>query len=200
MSKEEKPKARSRLRRTISDTYLVRACLKGDEKAWSSLVDKYKNLIFSIPIKYGLTPDEAADIFQSVCLELLRDLPQLREPRALPAWLIRITSHKCFHWKKKQQKLVTDDRSQEELSNLQEPHAGPDDLLSDLEREQTLRDAVAELDPRCRKLVKMLFTEIPPRPYTEVAKSLGVAKGSIGFIRGRCLDRLKRALLRRGFE
>jgi RNA polymerase sigma factor (sigma-70 family) len=174
--------------------------LKGDEKAWASLVDKYKNLIFSIPIKYGLTPDEAADIFQSVCLELLRDLPQLREPRALPAWLIRITSHKCFHWKKKQQKLVTDDRSQEELSNLQEPHAGPDDLLSDLEREQTLRDAVAELDPRCRKLVKMLFTEIPPRPYTEVAKSLGVAKGSIGFIRGRCLDRLKRALLRRGFE
>jgi RNA polymerase sigma factor (sigma-70 family) len=200
MSKEETPKARSRSRRTISDTYLVRACLKGDEKAWSSLVDKYKNLIFSIPIKYGLTPDEAADIFQSVCLELLRDLPQLREPRALPAWLIRITSHKCFHWKKKQQKLVTDDRSQEELSNLQEPHAGPDDLLSDLEREQTLRDAVAELDPRCRKLVKMLFTEIPPRPYTEVAKSLGVAKGSIGFIRGRCLDRLKRALLRRGFE
>ena len=200
MTKEEKPKARSRSRRTISDTFLVRACLNGDEKAWSSLVDKYKNLIFSIPIKYGLTPDEAADIFQSVCLELLRDLPKLREPRALPAWLIRITSHKCFHWKKKQKKLVTDDHSQEMLSKLEEPQAGQDDLLSELEREQALREAIAELDTRCRKLVQMLFTEIPPRPYTEVAKSLRVAKGSIGFIRGRCLDRLKRALLRRGFE
>src|SRR3989442_7578786 len=53
-------------------------------------------------------------IFQAVCLELLSELPRLREPEALPAWLIRVTYHKCFHWKR---------RSEEHTSELQSrPH------------------------------------------------------------------------------
>jgi hypothetical protein len=46
----------------------------------------------------------------------------------------------------------------------------------------------------------MLFFEQPPRPYRQVARSLGLAAGSIGFIRGRCLTRLRRELERRGFR
>jgi hypothetical protein len=36
-------------------------------------------------------------------------------------------------------------------------------------------------------------------PYNEVAKRLRLAKGSIGFIRGRCLKRMKKILEERGF-
>lgn len=199
MTKDAMDNTRDDSRRSPSDARLVRACLKGDEKAWWRLVDKYKNLIYSIPIKYGLSEDEAADIFQSVCLELLRDLPQLREPRALPAWLIRITSRKCFHWTRKKNRLPHDDSS-DDLSSLIEPDHGPDDLLSQLEREQALREAMSELNARCRKMVRMLFFETPPRPYLEVAEALGLAPGSIGFIRGRCLERLRRTLAKKGFE
>jgi DNA-directed RNA polymerase specialized sigma24 family protein len=40
----------------------------------------------------------------------------------------------------------------------------------------------------------MLFFEQPPLPYEEVAKRLGLATGSIGFIRSRCLHRLQKLL------
>jgi len=44
------------------------------------LIDKYKALIYSIPVKYGLSREEAADVFQATCVELLRAaLPDLRE-------------------------------------------------------------------------------------------------------------------------
>ncbi len=49
---------------TWSDDRLIRACLNGNEQAWSALIDKYKNLIYSIPMKYGASPEDAADIFQ----------------------------------------------------------------------------------------------------------------------------------------
>ena len=62
---------------------LVAECPKGNETAWSELIDRYKNLIYSIPIKLGMYA-EAPDIFQAVCLDLLEGLRQLREPRALP--------------------------------------------------------------------------------------------------------------------
>lgn len=45
----------------------------------------------------------------------------------------------------------------------------------------------------------MLFFDDPPRAYDEVARTLSLAKGSIGFIRGRCMDKLRSALEEAGF-
>ena len=39
-----------------NDRELVASCLSGDEQAWSELIDRYNRLIFSIPLKQGLTP------------------------------------------------------------------------------------------------------------------------------------------------
>src|SRR5215472_1988114 len=38
-----------------ADNGLIQSCLKGSEHAWSRLIEKYKRLIFSIPIKGGLS-------------------------------------------------------------------------------------------------------------------------------------------------
>ena len=54
-----------------TDNELVRDCVRGDEQAWSNLIDKYKNLIFSIAIKYQFANEDADEIFQEVCLTLL---------------------------------------------------------------------------------------------------------------------------------
>jgi len=71
--------------------------------------------------------------------------------------------------------------------------------VEELEREQMLREAMAQLPPRCRKLVELLFYQEPPLAYAEVARRLGLATGSIGFVRGRCLKRLQRILEDMGF-
>ena len=183
-----------------SDTRLVRECLKGNDEAWAELVDKYKNLIFSIPIKYGFSTDEAADIFQAVCLELLSELPALREPRALPKWLIQVTSHRCFHRRRQEQRCVSGEEAEAEFASLVETQPCADAQLREAEREQMLRDALSALAPRCRELMRMLFFETPARPYQEIARDLGIATGSIGFIRGRCLERLRGLLVKAGFE
>ncbi len=185
-------------RQPSSDVRLVRNCLKGSEEAWHALIEKYKNLIFSIPIKYGLSRDDAADIFQAVCLGLLSELPKLREPRALPKWLIQVTSHKCFHWKRQQVRLVSSDSQETQLPEIEVP-AVADRVLREVEQDQILREALEGLAPRCRKLVQLLFFEEPVRSYKELAGILGVAVGSIGFIRQRCLERLRRRLDKMGF-
>ena len=62
-----------------------------------------------------------------------------------------------------------------------------------------VREAIDALPPRCREMIELLFFEQPPLPYAEVARRLNLAPGSIGFIRGRCLKRLKQILEERGF-
>lgn len=185
------------LNRSRQDERLVQDCLQGNSEAWSALIDKYKNLIFSIPIKYGFSPEDATDIFQEVCLGLLTQLPQLREPRALAAWIIQITSHKCFRWKRAQRQYV---ETESGVDTPDEPGNMPDELLRQIEREQIIREALAEVSPNCKRLIDLLFFESPALPYEEIAKLLGLAKGSVGATRMRCLERLRRRLEGKGFR
>lgn len=180
------------------DRRLVKDCLAGKEEAWSSLIEKYKALIYSIPVKCGLPPHEAAEVFQATCVELLTRLPELREPRALPKWLMQVAYHQCFRWKRQQQRLVSRDGD----ANLPDPAtpAIADSLLQQTQEEQMLREAMAALSPQCRRLIELLFQEIPPRPYAEVAAELGLALGSIGFTRQKCIERLRRNLEELGFR
>jgi RNA polymerase sigma factor (sigma-70 family) len=187
----------SKVSSTSNDTRLVEECLSGNDEAWSALVEKYKRLVYSIALRYQATPDDAADIFQAVCLELFSELAKLRKSESLRSWLMTVTTHKCLHWKRKKEPLAEGE---------------PDDLLrgipadgtwsvgfEELEREQALREAVAELPPRCQEMIRLLFYEMPPLPYAEVAQRLGLATGSIGFIRGRCLKKLQQRLEKMGF-
>jgi RNA polymerase sigma factor (sigma-70 family) len=180
----------------LDDPRLVRACLDGDQEAWGVLIERYKRLIFSIPIKFGLDREDSADIFQSVCVELLQRLPSLREPKALPKWLMEVTAHKCMERKREGSRFVE--------GEAEEPAAPvedfPETIFAETQKEQALRTALASLSPRCRELMRLLFYEIPSRPYAEVAATLGLAMGSIGFIRGRCLQKLRRAMSEAGYQ
>ena len=181
-----------------SNTRLVAECLAGDERAWSALLERYKNLIYSIPLRYGVTHQDTADIFQSVCLDLFNELPKLRDAEALPGWLIRVTTHKCYHWKMRQHSRESD-LDADEFGPVPSTDIIAQDLLAGVEREQLVREAIEQLPERCREMIELLFFEHPPLPYNAVAKRLKLATGSIGFIRGRCLKRIKKILEARGF-
>jgi len=180
-----------------TNSRLVQECLRGSNEAWNLLVDRYKGLIYSIPIRYGLPPQDAADIFQAVCLDLFNEMGRLRDAEALQAWLVRVTTHKCYHWKRQQ--APVDGLDDDGLEQLTADSPAAAEVMADLEREQLVRDAIRMLPPRCREMIELLFFEHPPQPYHEVAEKLGLARGSIGFIRGRCLKRLKRILQEKGF-
>jgi RNA polymerase sigma factor (sigma-70 family) len=182
-----------------SDERLVRECRKGNQAAWSALIEKYKNLIFSIPIKFGLPREDAADVFQAVCVDLLSSLPKLREPKAIAKWLMQTSFHKCLRWKKDRLNLVDDPEVVDNERNASAKDL-PEEMLHQVQREQSVREAVAALPPRCGRMVSMLFFDDPPRPYEQVAKELGLASGSIGFIRGRCLKKMRQLLEEKGFQ
>jgi RNA polymerase sigma factor (sigma-70 family) len=179
------------------DARLVAACLEGDQQAWEGLIDKYKKLIYSIPFKYGADAEDAADVFQSVCIEVFNSLGQLKNTDSLRSWLITVAVRQSYRWKKKQSNHLELDAMEPEVA--EELAAVPETVLQ-IQQEQIVREVVAKLPPRCAELVRLLFFEQPPLPYAEVARRLGLATGSIGFVRGRCLERLRKILVESGFH
>jgi RNA polymerase sigma factor (sigma-70 family) len=180
-----------------SDPELVRACLSGDQAAWAALIRRYQNLIYFFPRRYGASPADAADVFQLVCTELFVALPQLRDHQSLRAWIISVAAHQAYHWKRTHVKRA---RREGEEPALAAPFLAtpPSSALEDAQRDNAVREAIAELPPRDRELMRLLFYTDPPMPYHTVARRLGLATGSIGLTRSRCLKKLERILESRG--
>lgn len=65
-----------------------------------------------------------------------------------------------------------------------------DELLA-AERHVALQTALADMPPAWRRLM-VLLTADPALPYREIAARLGIARGSIGPTRARCLEWLRR--------
>lgn len=184
--------------RTWPDDRLVSACQRGDDRAWNALIEKYKNLIYSIPFRYGAQAEDAADIFQAVWIDLYAELPRLRNVEALRSWLMTVTARHSLRWKRRRGTRGEVELNDEYVATLDAEAPLAPEAMEAAETRQLVREAVFSLPERCREMVRMLFLSDPPVPYNEVAEHFGLALGSIGFIRGRCMQKLKREMEDRG--
>lgn len=175
---------------------LVNRAAAGDRAAWYEIVERYSPLVWSICRRYRLDRDDADDVNQSVWLKLVENIGRFRDPAALPGWLAKTTQNECFGVLRAARRHV---------------HAGwpaDDQMIPDLdaatieeevlaaERNAELRAAFDELPPPCRELLSMMICD-PPRRYEEISAALNMPVGSIGPMRGRCLERIRRSLHRR---
>ena len=169
------------------------ACLKGNSQAWEALLIRYQRLIYSIPLRYGLTKHEADDIFQNVSLALLENLDRLHDHQRLGAWLVTTTRRECWRSHRKRQTIspsLGDERLEERIpSNL---HTEEDFLA--LERQSIVRAAVDQLGGRCKALLDLLFYAEPRPSYADIAQKIKIPEGSIGPTRARCLEKMVKIL------
>jgi RNA polymerase sigma factor (sigma-70 family) len=195
---------RSQANVTISDDEFVAGCLRGEQAAWDGLIDRYAALIYSIPLKYGFSEADAADVFQTVCLILLEKLESVRTPRGLAAWIITTTSRECLAVVRKQrreQRRAGGEGSLEAAVQLIDPQRLPEEEVLSLERQQLVRTAISQLPDNCRRLVEAFFSDLADQrvSYQQLADSLGVPINSLGPTRARCLERLRRLLSAAGY-
>jgi RNA polymerase sigma factor (sigma-70 family) len=186
-----------------SDSSLAQACLAGDRKAWETLVRRYRGLLYTIALRCGLSPDDAADVFQTVCLRLLQNLPELRNEAHLTRWLTLTARREAWHlWQQRCREVHLNLGEDSESGDLDDQPAEdplPQEELMRLEERQLVQLAVHELGPRCRTLLQMLYLSDPRPSYVEVAKRMNMTWTSVGATRVRCLQKLKRILERMGF-
>ena len=170
---------------------LVTRARNGDKQAWDALVERYSPLIWRICRRHRLADADAQDVGQGVWLRLVDQLDKVRDPAALPGWLVTTTRRECLRVLRATRGPLRAE-SALDADLLPDDHAGmaEQEVLA-AERDAALREALTHLPPGCQQLIALLI-EDPPVPYIEISAKLGIRVGSIGPSRGRCLDRLRR--------
>jgi RNA polymerase sigma factor (sigma-70 family) len=170
---------------------LVSAAAEGDQGAWNEIVDRYTPLVVSVIYKHRLRPADAADVNQTLWLRLVEQIGRLREPEALPGWIMTTTRNECLRVLRVQQRThLYDPLTESDALESAEDVEVEADLLA-VERRQALRDGFAELTEQCKRLLTKLMTD-PPPSYQVVSEELAMPVGSIGPTRIRCLQKLRK--------
>ncbi|MDP9398933.1 MAG: sigma-70 family RNA polymerase sigma factor [Actinomycetota bacterium] len=164
---------------------LLAGCRAGDPRAWEQVLADYERLVYSIPLRYGLSRDDAADITQVVFTTLLQSLDSIRDEERLGPWLATVARRQSW-------RVMERGKLDAPSDDLPEPVVA--DPMEERDRLEWLYDGLLALDERCRELLVVLYLQEQCMSYAEASRRLGRPIGSIGPTRARCLERLRRVL------
>lgn len=180
----------------LDDLALFRGVQRRDVAAWAAFVDRFGPVLLAAVRRSGCTRGEEDEVVQTTWQRLYDGAPDIAEPNALPAWVLRTARREAWQVVRRRRAAV------EVELEAGAPRAAalteaPDDTLARLEQVQRVRDAVDGLGGKCAPLLRALFLEAEA-DYVELSARLGMPVGSIGPTRQRCLAKLLTELARRG--
>jgi DNA-directed RNA polymerase specialized sigma24 family protein len=150
------------------DQDLIQRCQQGSVGAWHQVLNRYERLVYSIPLRYGLSRDDAADVAQYTFTVLVQNIDNLAEDSRLGAWLSTVARRNSWHLLERNRREI----ASKHLEGV----------------------SLAESAVLFRELLLALYFQPESLSYAEVAERLGMPLGSIGPTRARCLKRLKQVL------
>ena len=153
-------------------TDLVARARNGDELAWDALVELYAPLIWSVCRRYRLTRADAEDVAQVVWLYLAGQLGRIREPAAIPAWLVTTTRRECIRVRRAALRSCPAGYVLDAEAVSDDKGVTAEQELLVAERHAALRGALARLPPGCRQLLTLLIAD-PPVPYYRGQRQAG---------------------------
>ena len=170
---------------------LVKAAAAGDRTAWERLVDRFSGLVWAVTRSYRLGLADADDVFQATWLRLVEHLDRIQAPERLGSWLATTARREALAVLRRSGRYVLADEPA--LDRPDDLGRAPEHLVVEAERHALLWRALDSLSERCRQLLRLLVAD-PAPTYLEVSAAIDMPVGSIGPIRGRCLEALRRRL------
>lgn len=145
---------------------------RGDESAFSRLVETYQRPVFNLCYRMLGDPAEAEDAAQETFIRAYTRLASYDPNRKFSTWLLSIASHYCIdRWRRRRFSLV----SWEDVPSLgwsSDPQPLPEEVTLRHEAQDQAQRLVDTLPPDYRAAVILRYWH--ELTYEEIAKTLGV--------------------------
>ncbi len=169
--------------------------LSGDSAALDELVATMTPVLWQVARSYRLSQEQAEDVVQNTWLSFVRKHSSILDTAAVGAWLTLTTRREAWRVAKRSARdvPVEDDA----LESRVPTQRSAESVVVEGDRNSRIWAAVEGLPERCRRLLRVVAFDHRP-DYAGLAEELEMPIGSIGPTRGRCLGKLRDALLDEG--
>lgn len=167
----------------------------GDPAGLDDLVAVMTPVLWHVVRAYRLSETATEDVIQNTWLALVRRRSAILDPVAVGAWLT--TTARREAWRVAGKSSGPTPVEDDDLALALPRQRSAEDSVVQHDEGDRLWAAVDGLPERCRRLLRIVAFENRP-DYRELATELGMPVGSIGPTRGRCLAKLRVALMQAG--
>lgn len=187
-----------------SDTDLVRAFKEGDRRAFSVLVERYQDRVYTLCLRWMGDPQVAEEVAQDVFLALYRSLDGFRGDAQLSTWIYRVTLNHC-----KNRRLYRKRRHHERHEPIEGTHNDDDAPVRQIpaegpgtdaptfaaQAEFLVQQALRELDEEQRRII--ILRDVEELSYEEIGTLLDLPRGTVKSRLHRARSQLAAVLQRR---
>jgi RNA polymerase sigma factor (sigma-70 family) len=165
-----------------NDLLLVESAKNGDEKAFSNLLNRYRDSIYYMLLKMVNNSSDAEDLTIEAFGKAFRNLDSFTPEFAFSTWLFKIATNNCIDFiRKKQTSPAPIDQLQDDMdtltANIQSDLPDPEETLINDQKIAVLRDIVNQLKPRYRNLIELRYYK--EYSYEEIASELKLPIGTV---------------------
>ncbi|GAB4177378.1 MAG: sigma-70 family RNA polymerase sigma factor [Calditrichia bacterium] len=165
------------------DLKIVERILKGDEKAYNELVEKYSGLIFSIVYKLIGNKADAEDLAQEIWLKIYKGLGSYNGEFALTTWIMKIASNHTIDFLRKKKLKTTsihgeDSKDQNQrIPQFESKTFTPEEDLLQTERIKMIEKAIDDLPEKYKQIIILRHRE--EKDYNEIAEIMNIPLGTV---------------------
>lgn len=163
---------------------VLRARDKGDQKAYASLMNSYREPVYYMLLKMTGSTTDAEDLTIEAFGKAFKAIDTYTPNFAFSTWLFRIATNNCIDFirKKRTQTVSMDylysDIDGEEVGiNIASENPDPEELIIDRQKKDALREIVAKLKPHYKILIELRYYD--EKSYEEIAEQLQIPIGTV---------------------
>ena len=184
MEVKEKTKTSNLSPRAKEDYEYVQQAISGDQKAYTVLLERYRNSIYHMMFKMVNNREDADDLTLEAFGKAFSKLPSYAPRYAFSTWLFKIAINNCIdHIRKKRLHLLSIDdpiephSDHDYSSNIRSGNLDPEERFIRDQRVKLMRTVLGKLSLKYRLMIELRFFE--ELSYEEIARELDIPLGTV---------------------
>jgi RNA polymerase sigma-70 factor, ECF subfamily len=159
------------------DKLIIEKVLGGDTAAYAQLVDRHKNLVFTIAVRVARNREDAEEIAQDVFVKAYQKLSEFKQASRFSTWLYRIAYNEAVsHTRKKVLSTVTIEEQITE--NIPEDALEEEVMGLDRHQQKSVIEKVLHRLPEEDQLLITLFY-MGERPVSDISEVTGLSESNV---------------------
>ncbi|HVU56351.1 MAG TPA: sigma-70 family RNA polymerase sigma factor [Puia sp.] len=174
----------------LTDTELISKILQGEQALFAQLVERYRNYVFTLVLRFTDNREDAEEISQDIFVKAYRSLADFRGESKFSTWLYTIVRTSCITFLRKKKLDTTsidDERTFVQLESRESSFKA--NTIEQRSRHAMVNEAIRMLSPDDAQLLSLFYKG--EQSLEEIGKIMGLDPNTVKVKLHRARHRLK---------
>ena len=162
---------------TNHDNILIEAINNGDTKAYAQLVDRYKDLVYTLALRMLKHREEAEEVAQDTFIKVFKSLHKFKGDSKFSTWIYRVAYNTCLDNIKKNKKHLSNVAIDEYTFNKLDTIDNALDNIIKEEKSVLIKNCINKLPEDSSALLTLFYYE--ELSLDEISKIINVEVNTV---------------------